>query len=77
MTIEIRIPKIGVSMTEASLARWYVADGARVAAGEPLYVLEMDKTTNDIESPAAGTVRIIGEIGVAYPVGELIATISP
>jgi pyruvate/2-oxoglutarate dehydrogenase complex dihydrolipoamide acyltransferase (E2) component len=76
MSTEIRIPKIGVSMTEGTISEWCAADGAEVIAGQPLYSLELDKSTNEIEAPASGTLRIIGATGVAYPVGELVATIE-
>ena len=76
MAMEIRIPKIGVSMTEATLSEWLAADGATVDAGQPIYAIEMDKSTNEIESPVAGTLNILGEVGQTYEVGTLIATIE-
>lgn len=76
MSLEIRIPKLGVTMEEATLKDWLVQDGAAVTAGTPLYSLETDKAVQDIEAPAAGTLRIIGQIGATYPVGELIGTLD-
>jgi len=76
MTTEIRIPKIGVSMTEATISEWCAQDGASVVAGQPLYSIELDKSTNEIESPASGTLRIVGEVGGVYAVGDLVATIE-
>jgi pyruvate/2-oxoglutarate dehydrogenase complex dihydrolipoamide acyltransferase (E2) component len=76
MATEIRIPKIGISMTEATLSEWMVTDGAAVEAGAPLYAIEMDKSTNEVDAPASGTVKLIGEIGEVYEVGTLIATIE-
>lgn len=76
MSTEIRIPKIGISMTEATLTEWLVADGASVEAGAPLYTIEMDKSTNEVEAPASGTLKIIGEVGEIYEVGTLIATLD-
>lgn len=76
MATEIRIPKIGISMTEATLTEWLAEDGAPVEAGSPLYALEMDKSTNEVEAPASGTLRVVGEIGEVYEVGALIATIE-
>ena len=73
---EIRIPKIGVTMTEATLSEWLAADGATVTAGMPLYEIEMDKATNEIDAPVSGTLRIRGAIGEVYQVGALIATIE-
>lgn len=76
MTFQVTIPKIGFSMNEGELAEWLVADGAQVAEGEPLYSLEADKSTNEVESPATGTLRIIGQVGETYEVGTVIAEIS-
>ena len=76
MATEIRIPKIGISMTEATLSEWFVEDGATIEAGTQLYSLEMDKSTNEVEAPASGTVKLIGEVGEVYEVGALIATID-
>lgn len=76
MSTEIRLPKIGVSMTEGTISEWCVADGSAVTAGQPLYNLELDKSTNEIEAPVTGTLRIVGEAGGVYAVGDLIATID-
>ncbi len=75
MSVEVRIPQIGFSMTEGSLAEWLVADGSRVENGAPLYTLEIDKSAQEVPSPAAGTLKIHTQAGQVYPVGELIAEI--
>jgi pyruvate dehydrogenase E2 component (dihydrolipoamide acetyltransferase)/2-oxoglutarate dehydrogenase E2 component (dihydrolipoamide succinyltransferase) len=69
----LRMPKIGMEMTEAVLVRWLADDGARVEKGQPLYELETDKVTNEIEAPAAGRLHRIGLEGVTYPVGDPVA----
>ncbi len=71
-TIEIRIPKLGMEMTEATLARWLVDDGSRVGQDEPIYLLETDKVESEITAPRAGLFRRIGEEGRTYPVGQVI-----
>jgi pyruvate/2-oxoglutarate dehydrogenase complex dihydrolipoamide acyltransferase (E2) component len=76
VTFQVTVPKIGFSMNEGVLAEWLVEDGAQVSEGQPLYALESDKSTNEVESPASGTLKIIGEIGETYEVGALIAEIS-
>ena len=76
MTIQVTVPKIGFSMNEGILSEWLVEDGAEVTEGQPLYALESDKSTNEVESPASGTLKIIGEIGETYEVGSVIAEIS-
>jgi len=71
----LRLPKIGMEMTEAVLARWIVGDGAVVGKGDPLYDMETDKVTNEVASPASGRVRHIAEEGVTYQVGDPVAEI--
>ncbi len=71
----LRLPKIGMEMTEAILASWLVEDGSTVDKGQPLYEMETDKVTNEIESPAAGRLRCIAEEGVTYAVGDPVAEI--
>jgi len=63
-------------MTEAVLARWLVEDGATVAKGQPLYEMETDKVTNEIESPAPGRLRRVAVEGETYQVGDPVAEID-
>lgn len=76
MATQVTVPKIGFSMNEGILSEWLVDDGAQVTEGQPLYALESDKSTNEVESPATGTLKIIGEIGETYEVGVVIAEIG-
>ncbi len=76
MATDILLPKIGFSMNEAQIAEWLVADGAQVNEGDPLYLLEADKSTNEVEAPASGTLRIIAEVGETYEVGTVLGTIE-
>ena len=76
MTAPINIPKLGIAMTEGTIAQWLVADGAAVDAGQPLYVLETDKVENEIEAPASGVLRVLAAEGTAYPVGTHIGNIE-
>ncbi len=72
----LKLPKLAVSMQEGTVVEWLVADGSPVVVGQPIYVVESEKTSSEIESPFAGTLTIIGEIGTAYPVGTPIAHID-
>ena len=76
MATEIIFPKIGFSMTEGILAEWMVEDGAAVAEGQILYSIETDKSTNEVEAPASGVVRIVGQTGETYEVGAVIGSIE-
>ena len=75
MSTEILLPKLGFSMNEGTLAEWLVADGAQVTAGETLFALESDKSTQEVEAPATGTLRIFKQIGETYPVGTVLGEI--
>ncbi|MFD1613251.1 biotin/lipoyl-containing protein [Sphingomonas tabacisoli] len=76
MATDILLPKLGFSMTEGQIAEWLAADGATVSEGDPLYLLEADKSTNEVESPASGTLRILSEAGETYEVGTLLGRIE-
>ena len=76
MPTTLRIPKAAVSMREGTLVAWLVADGATVAEGEPIYTLELEKSTMDVESPAAGVLRQTGVASTTYKVGEVIGEIG-
>lgn len=72
MATEILLPKLGFSVNEALLTEWLVADGASVSKGDILYALESEKSVQEIEAPADGTLRIIKEAGETYEVGTVI-----
>jgi pyruvate/2-oxoglutarate dehydrogenase complex dihydrolipoamide acyltransferase (E2) component len=76
MATQIILPKIGFSMTEGVLAEWLVEDGASIKEGDPLFAIESDKSTNEVEAPASGVVRILGAAGETYEVGAVIGTIE-
>src|SRR5262245_19674903 len=54
MTIEIRVPGLGESVTEATDGKWLKAQGEAVRADEPLVELETDKVTVEVPAPQAG-----------------------
>ncbi len=76
MSVPINIPKLGVSMTEGTLVEWLVSDGDQVTEGQSLYVVETDKVESEVEATASGTVRIAGEEGETYAVGDSIGEIE-
>jgi pyruvate/2-oxoglutarate dehydrogenase complex dihydrolipoamide acyltransferase (E2) component len=76
MSTELRIPKLGISMEEAILSEWLVPNGTAVLAGTPIYSVETDKSNQEVEAPADGTLEIIGQEGETYPVGELIGRLT-
>lgn len=76
MSTDVLMPKLGFSMNEGTLVEWLVADGATIVEGQPLYALESDKSVQEIEAPASGTLKIIAGVGEVYPIGELLAQIG-
>ena len=77
MTIEIRVPTLGESVTEATVATWFKKPGDAVAADEMLCELETDKVTVEVPSPSAGTLHdIIAQEGDTVGVDALLANIS-
>lgn len=75
MSTQVLLPKIGFSMSEGMLSEWLVADGAAVTEGQLLYALESDKSVQEIEAPASGTLKIISAAGETYEVGTVLAEI--
>ena len=76
MATEILLPKIGFSMNEGAISEWLAADGDTVAEGQPLFLLEADKSANEVESPASGTLRIVMPAGETYVVGTVLGYIE-
>lgn len=63
-------------MNEGMLAEWLLADGGQVTEGQALYSIESDKSVNEIESPATGTLRIIAASREAHEVGTVLGIIE-
>ncbi|MAI58441.1 MAG: dihydrolipoyllysine-residue succinyltransferase [Rhodobacteraceae bacterium] len=77
MTIEIRVPTLGESVTEATVATWFKAPGDAVAQDEMLCELETDKVTVEVPSPSAGVFgEIIAVEGSTVGLNALLATIA-
>jgi 2-oxoglutarate dehydrogenase E2 component (dihydrolipoamide succinyltransferase) len=77
MTIDVRVPTLGESVTEATVATWFKKPGDAVAADEMLCELETDKVTVEVPAPAAGRLaEIIAPEGSTVGVAALLATIA-
>ena len=77
MTVEIRVPTLGESVTEATVAKWFKAVGEAVAADEPLVELETDKVTVEVPAASAGTIsEIVAAEGATVEVGALLGAIA-
>ena len=76
MLLEIKVPSVGESVTEATLAQWYKKDGDQVRKGGLLFVLETDKVTLEIEAEADGVLKIMVLEGETIPIGAVVGTID-
>ncbi len=76
MTIEIKVPSVGESVTEALLAEWYPSDGAQVQKGELIFVIETDKVTLEVEAEAAGRLEILVAAGETVAIGTVVGRID-
>ena len=77
MTIEVRVPALGESVTEATVATWFKQPGEAVAADETLCELETDKVTLEVPAPGAGRLGAhVAKAGETVGVNALLATIE-
>ncbi len=78
MPIEIKVPALGESITEALVANWLKPVGATVAVDEPLVELETDKITVEVPAPSAGVLtRHAADEGATVSIGDVIGVIDP
>lgn len=75
MSTEVILPKLGFTMTEGLIVEWMIADGGEVKEGEPLMVVESDKSTTEIEAPASGILKILQPLDTTLEVGTIVAEI--
>ena len=77
MTTEVRVPTLGESVTEATVATWFKKPGDTVAVDEMLCELETDKVTVEVPAPSAGTLgEIVAAEGTTVGVDALLATLT-
>jgi 2-oxoglutarate dehydrogenase E2 component (dihydrolipoamide succinyltransferase) len=76
MTVEIKVPSVGESVTEAILAQWFKNDGDPVKKGEALFVIETDKVTLEVEAEADGVLKITVPEGDTVAIGAVVGTID-
>jgi pyruvate dehydrogenase E2 component (dihydrolipoamide acetyltransferase)/2-oxoglutarate dehydrogenase E2 component (dihydrolipoamide succinyltransferase) len=76
MAVEVNIPKLGMSMKEATLTEWKFNEGDKINAGDVVLVIETDKTTWEVEAPASGFLHILVAIDNTEPVGAVVGKIA-
>jgi pyruvate/2-oxoglutarate dehydrogenase complex dihydrolipoamide acyltransferase (E2) component len=77
MATAVTIPSLGEGMRSAILLRFLVEPGASVCRGDPLYELDTEKVTQEVEAEADGVLlEVVGRAGEEYPVGATVAWIG-
>ena len=76
MALEVKVPSVGESITEALLAQWYKENGDYVRKDEPLFVIETDKVTLEVTAEADGMIHILVEAGETVAIGAVVGTID-
>ena len=77
MAVDIKVPAMGESVTEATVARWFKNEGDAVARDEPLVELETDKVTVEVPAPVDGVIASVAvQTGATVGVGTLLGTIA-
>jgi 2-oxoglutarate dehydrogenase E2 component (dihydrolipoamide succinyltransferase) len=77
MSIQIKVPAMGESVTEATVARWFKKEGDAVSRDEPLVELETDKVTVEVPAPADGSIEAISvKEGDTVQVGTILGAIA-
>jgi len=75
--MEVIMPQLGETVTEGTVINWYKKVGDAIKADEPLFDVETDKVTTEVPATANGVLsKILVEIGVAVPVGTVLAVID-
>jgi pyruvate dehydrogenase E2 component (dihydrolipoamide acetyltransferase) len=76
MATEIKLPRLGQGMESGTIVKWLKSEGERVEKGEPLYELDTDKVTQEVEADASGVLLRIAVAEGEVPVGRTIAVIG-
>src|SRR5689334_11847466 len=76
MATEVKLPRLGQGMESGTIVKWLKSEGEAVEKGEPLYELDTDKVTQEVEAEASGVLIRIAVNEGEVPVGETIAFIG-
>ncbi|MGI8821578.1 MAG: 2-oxoglutarate dehydrogenase complex dihydrolipoyllysine-residue succinyltransferase [Chthoniobacterales bacterium] len=76
MSIEVKIPAVGESISSGIVSVWHKKSGEQVNAGDPLFTLETDKVSTEIVAEQAGVLQTLAAEGQEVKIGEVVATID-
>jgi pyruvate dehydrogenase E2 component (dihydrolipoamide acetyltransferase) len=76
MATDVKLPRLGQGMESGTIVKWLKAEGDRVTKGEPLYEVDTEKATQEVEAEASGVLLRISVASGEVPVGQTIAVIG-
>ncbi|MDQ6912553.1 MAG: 2-oxoglutarate dehydrogenase complex dihydrolipoyllysine-residue succinyltransferase [Verrucomicrobiota bacterium] len=76
MSLEVKIPAVGESITSGVVSVWHKKSGEQVKAGEPLFTLETDKVSTEVVAEKSGVLKTLAAEGQEVKIGEVVATID-
>jgi 2-oxoglutarate dehydrogenase E2 component (dihydrolipoamide succinyltransferase) len=76
MSVEIKVPSVGESITEGTIAQWLKKDGEAVQADEPVLEIETEKATTPIAAPASGRLKITVTAGQIVKIGQVVGRVE-
>ncbi len=76
MSLEVKIPAVGESISSGQISRWHKTDGEAVSAGEVILTLDTDKVSTDLTAEGSGILRIRAAEGTEVKIGEVVAVIE-
>lgn len=75
--VEVKVPAVGESITEVTIAAWLKKDGDAVKMDEPILSIESDKATLEVAAPQAGRLKILIQEGETVAIGAKVAEVDP
>src|SRR6478672_8209021 len=76
MSVEVKVPAVGESISSGVVSVWHKKSGEQVSAGEPLFTLETDKVSTEINADADGVLQALVPEGAEVKIGDVVATIE-
>ncbi|MDP9097751.1 MAG: 2-oxoglutarate dehydrogenase complex dihydrolipoyllysine-residue succinyltransferase [Verrucomicrobiota bacterium] len=76
MSIEVKVPAVGESISSGVVSVWHKKSGEQVSAGDPLFTLETDKVSTEINAERDGVLQTLVAEGAEVKIGDVVATIE-
>jgi 2-oxoglutarate dehydrogenase E2 component (dihydrolipoamide succinyltransferase) len=76
MSLEVKIPSVGESITSGVISAWHKAEGEAVTKGDTLLTLDTDKVSTDLAAEESGVIRIKAAVGEEVAIGQVVAIIE-